>query len=183
MSKQLNTISENCHKSEKILCHVAATQEIVSLLKLWIFEEVSRVLYKDNSLPGRKIFRFLFKQFNIKTVLISVFWKVWKWRKFPKNAQKNVRRTHFFEITRFQLTILQKKPHISGYITRTFKTVFAECLLLIFTLAILLTKTFLLFVYSITTLVCSNEVSFCLKKPLSKISHHLKTRSLIYSPK
>ena len=40
MSKQSKTIYEVSHKSEQILCRVAVTQESLSLLKVWILEQV-----------------------------------------------------------------------------------------------------------------------------------------------
>ena len=79
VSKQSHIISELCCKLEQILCYPVATQKRVSLLKVWIFPEVSCVLYKKDPLADINIFRFFFKQVKIKA---------WKARKFPKNPLK-----------------------------------------------------------------------------------------------
>ena len=44
VNKQSDTVSEVCHKAEQIICQVAVCQESVSLLKVWIYEEVSCAL-------------------------------------------------------------------------------------------------------------------------------------------
>ena len=66
MSKQTDAIFKACNKSDQILCLVAATEESVSLMKKWIFEEVSCLLYKEDLFPNKNIIRFSFNQDKIK---------------------------------------------------------------------------------------------------------------------
>ena len=69
----------------------SVTQESVTLLNVLVFEAVSYVIYKEESLPGQKNLDSCLKKSTLRTVLMKVcFGKFEKEKRFKKQIYKNM---------------------------------------------------------------------------------------------